>query len=40
MVTTQREEFVSVIRRGGGKIGALLDDLRARNAELADNTFD
>lgn len=37
MVTTQKEEFVSVIRRGGGKIEVLLDELRVRNAELAQN---
>lgn len=37
MVTTQKEEFVSVIRRGGGEISALLDELRERNAELAQN---
>lgn len=37
MVTTQREEFVSVIRRGGGKISSLLDEMRERNAELAAN---
>jgi len=37
MVTTQKEEFVSVIRRGGGKIEALLIELRERNAELATN---
>lgn len=37
MVTTQKEEFVSVIRRGGGKIQALLDELRERNAELAES---
>ncbi|NMM43801.1 ABC transporter substrate-binding protein [Rhodospirillaceae bacterium KN72] len=35
MVTTQKEEFVSVIRRGGGKVEALLQELRERNAELA-----
>ena len=37
MVTTQKEEFVSVIRRGGGKIESLLVELRERNAELAAN---
>ena len=37
MVTTQKEEYVSVIRRGGGKIEALLMELRERNAELAAN---
>lgn len=37
MVTTQKEEFVSVIRRGGGQIEALLSELRERNAELAAN---
>jgi phospholipid transport system substrate-binding protein len=37
MVTTQKEEFVSVIRRGGGKIEVLLEELRVRNAELAQN---
>lgn len=37
MVTTQKEEFVSVIRRGGGEISALLDELRERNEELAQN---
>lgn len=37
MVTTQKEEFVSVIRRGGGKIDALLQELRERNEELASN---
>ena len=37
MVTTQKEEYVSVIRRGGGKIEALLVELRERNAELAAN---
>lgn len=34
MVTTMKDDFVSVIRRGGGKISALLDELRERNAEL------
>lgn len=37
MVTTQKEEFVSVIRRNGGQIDALLQELRERNAEMADN---
>lgn len=37
MVTTQKEEYVSVIRRGGGKIVSLLDEMRERNAELAAN---
>ncbi|MDF1747329.1 MAG: ABC transporter substrate-binding protein [Alphaproteobacteria bacterium] len=40
MVTTQKEEFVSVIRRGGGKVEALLSELRERNAELAANVQD
>ena len=38
MVTTQKEEFVSVIRRGGGKVEALLQELRERNAELAQSS--
>lgn len=37
MVTTQKEEFVAVIRRNGGQIDALLQELRERNAEMADN---
>jgi phospholipid transport system substrate-binding protein len=37
MVTTQKEEFVSVIRRGGGEISVLLQELRERNDELAQN---
>ncbi|MDW3204991.1 MAG: ABC transporter substrate-binding protein [Alphaproteobacteria bacterium] len=37
MVTTQKEEFVSVIRRNGGQIDALLQELRERNAEMAEN---
>ena len=40
MVTTQKEEFVSVIRRGGGKVESLLGELRERNAELATNVKD
>jgi phospholipid transport system substrate-binding protein len=40
MVTTQKEEFVSVIRRGGGKVEALLSELRERNEELATNVKD
>ncbi len=37
MVTTQKEEFVSVIRRGGGEIESLLIELRERNEEMAEN---
>jgi len=40
MVTTQKEEFVSVIRRGGGQIEALLSELRERNEEMAENIVD
>ena len=37
MAITQRSEFSSVIRQGGGQIQALLDALEKKNTELASN---
>jgi ABC-type transporter MlaC component len=34
MVTTLKEDFISIIRRGQGKIQALIDDLAERNKEF------
>jgi len=35
MAITQRSEFSSVIRNGGGKIAALIDALRDKTTKLA-----
>lgn len=37
MLVTQRDEYASVIRRNDGKVGALIDAIKAQNEKLTDS---